>query len=1003
MSDYCDTTTGICHSTVIAGTHTACQYNACVTVSNTAYSCTNLCSSDASCASCAANAGTACASAPNNCGSTNPGTIQCDGSCSATPPPNQASCAASVAANIWADSTSLTSGQSTVIHWTVSNSTSAVITSSPVDPKFDSRPVTNTAGASDNTSNLSQTTTYTITAQGSGGPATKSVTVNVTPLPNDAQCVSITTDKTSYTVGDTYNATVVMSNIGTNNWIGLPPSGYSLGSQDPAGNTKWGMSSVPLPTSPAYRYVKVLEQDSGGSPYVGTYGFREIQSYDGSGNLLTPVSCTADPADIGGPGTTNCQYTYDNNPATHSSVGIFYLYDMYSGWVPYNKYSGYVVLDLGAPKSLSQIKILPYSYLVKSIIYVSNDGTNWSTVNTFNNLADNTWYSTNVGFLPYSQSGQNVTFSFTGTVGASAVGSNVPFSWQMQQTGVGYFGQKCSTNVTVNSLPSTISLNPTYFLFGGTVGGLTPSTQNMVVGNSGASTLNWTATTGQSWCHVSPSSGSVAAGSPGSNVTVSVDAPTAALVGTNNCNISVSATGASNSPQFAFIQYVVQAGNPGTGSSHLACQGSGSSAACVWVSGAGANSCATDADCGNTGGGGGGSPVNADSAVCSKIILTWQSGAGATGYNIYRANHPGTPGAILATVGNVNSYTDNGTVVGTKYDYWVESISGSLGGTGNKIPSNTNSTGIASVSCGSPPAAPTNPTWDNHATNAAVACNTIKFTWTDNSTNEDGFKIYKGPSGSAFPGSGLIATINSTSVAGTGQVYTYTYSIGSDAAPYQYWVIAYNTYGNSSSVAFNGGSTIVNVACVAQLGSSDKLITAVNNVPISGVSSCNGVNGASTPLPSYLTPKASDVFSFSVNICNSGSVDATSLKVTDSLTSLQMPAGGFGAKYDGNNLSYVGACSGTSFPASSGNYCAYGTAPNQTLLFNLTNYTVPAGTSRALTFNAQLPPASSITISNPRFQNSAHIDFAGSATGVNVYTPLQMFSVGNRVPVIEEK
>ncbi|MDE2312456.1 MAG: hypothetical protein KGJ93_05235, partial [Patescibacteria group bacterium] len=460
-----------------------------MTVANTAYSCINLCSSDASCTTCAANSGSACTSAPNNCGNTNPGTVQCDGSCSATPPPNQASCAASVAANIWADSTSLSSGQSTVIHWTVSNSTSAVITSSPVDPNFNSRPVTNTAAASDNTSNLSQTTTYTITAQGSGGPATKSVTVNVTPLPNDAQCVSITTDKTSYTVGDTYNATVVMRNIGTNNWIGLPPSGYSLGSQDPAGNTKWGPSSVPLPTSPAYRYVKVQESDAGGSPYVTTYGFREIQSYDGSGNLLTPVSCSADPADIGGPGTTNCQYTYDNNTATHSSVGIFYIYDTYSGWIPYDKYSGYVVLDYGSPKSLSQIKLLPYSSLTKSVIYVSNDGTNWTVVNTFNNLLDSTWYPTNVGFLPYSQSGQNVTFSFSGTVGASAVGSNVPFSWQMQQTGVGYFGQKCSTNVTVNSLPSTISLNPTYFLFAGTVGGFTPSTQNLVVGNSGGSTL----------------------------------------------------------------------------------------------------------------------------------------------------------------------------------------------------------------------------------------------------------------------------------------------------------------------------------------------------------------------------------------------------------------------------------------------------------------------------------------------------------------------------------
>ena len=85
---------------------------------------------------------------------------------------------ATVSASLIADSTDVQTGQATTLHWTVANSTSAVITSSPLDSKFNNRAVSNTAAASDSTSNLSAATTYTLTAQGNGGPVVRNVTVN---------------------------------------------------------------------------------------------------------------------------------------------------------------------------------------------------------------------------------------------------------------------------------------------------------------------------------------------------------------------------------------------------------------------------------------------------------------------------------------------------------------------------------------------------------------------------------------------------------------------------------------------------------------------------------------------------------------------------------------------------------------------------------------------------------------------------------------------------------
>ncbi len=107
-----------------------------------------------------------------------------------------------------------------------------------------------------------------------------------------------------------------------------------------------------------------------------------------------------------------------------------------------------------------------------------------------------------------------------------------------------------------------IVLSPANLSFTGVSGGTAPTGQTLTVGNTGTATLNWTATAGQSWCHVSPASGSIAA-SGNSAIAVTVDAPTS--VGKFSCTISVADPNADNSPQGAAVAYTVSTGPCPTG------------------------------------------------------------------------------------------------------------------------------------------------------------------------------------------------------------------------------------------------------------------------------------------------------------------------------------------------------------------------------------------------------------------------------------------------------
>ncbi len=125
-----------------------------------------------------------------------------------------------------------------------------------------------------------------------------------------------------------------------------------------------------------------------------------------------------------------------------------------------------------------------------------------------------------------------------------------------------------------------------------------------------------------------------------------------------------------------------------------------------------------------------GTPPNLTASVVSgtQINLSWGASADAPGnidgYRIYRN------GTALTTIGSsTTSYQDTGIVCGSTYSYTVRAYKGSL-------ESNASNT-VSATPTACPPAAPSN------VTISGSTQTSITLSWSDNSTNESGFKIYR--------------------------------------------------------------------------------------------------------------------------------------------------------------------------------------------------------------------------------------------------------------------
>jgi Viral BACON domain len=136
--------------------------------------------------------------------------------------------------------------------------------------------------------------------------------------------------------------------------------------------------------------------------------------------------------------------------------------------------------------------------------------------------------------------------SYTGTVSIAASGaSNTP--------------QKVAVTLTVAAaqLP-TLTATPASLSFTYQIGGSTPAAQPVSLTSSG-SAVSFTATTSATWLGVTPTSGST-----GSSVSVSVN-PSGLAAGTYSGNVTITSSGASNSPKSIPVTLTVTSatsGNP---------------------------------------------------------------------------------------------------------------------------------------------------------------------------------------------------------------------------------------------------------------------------------------------------------------------------------------------------------------------------------------------------------------------------------------------------------
>jgi carboxypeptidase T len=170
----------------------------------------------------------------------------------------------------------------------------------------------------------------------------------------------------------------------------------------------------------------------------------------------------------------------------------------------------------------------------------------------------------------------------------------------------------------------------------------------------------------------------------------------------------------------------------------------------------------------------------ASAASTSQIALSWKAGDSTQqGFRIERCSGAAcTNFSQVASVGSsVTSYNNTGLSASTSYSYRVLAYNAS----GNSAYSNT--------ATATTQAAPTVPGAPTNLAAKAASTSQINLTWTDNSTNETGFRIQR-CTGSTCTYYTQIASVgaNVTSYANTGL---------SGSTSYTYRVVAYNTAGNS--------------------------------------------------------------------------------------------------------------------------------------------------------------------------------------------------------------
>jgi len=593
------------------------------------------------------------------------------------------------------------------------------------------------------------------------------------------------------------------------------------------------------------------------------------------------------------------------------------------------------------------------------------------------------------------------------------------------------------TTVGTITVPApAITLSPVTMNFSATSGGAAPVAQTFTVRNSGTagSTLKWRVTTNQDWCFVNGvgngtyiNGADLASGATSPNLSVTMSPPS--NVGSFSCIVTVSDNGSSpsatNSPQTVTATYTVTAAIVET------CTGmSGYITRNFWsgISGSQVSNLTSNANYPNN-------PTSSSQPTSFEAPTNIADNYGTRMHGLLKAPATGSyrfyiasddySDLYLSTDSNPANKTRIAYVAGwtnsrewTKYasqtsaainltagqTYYIEALHKEGAGGDNlavgwQVPG-SGITNIVPGSCLGPyvsiPTAPGgNPSpnpggYNSNSSNppggGSVACEYIRLAWTDNSTNETGFKIYK-------DGVYLATAPASSPASATGGTLTYNFAPG-DLNAHNYTVAATGSGGDSAQVSLQN-NPISAIACVANLNTSDKDIVAINGVNI-GTGLGNQCSGTDT-LPVGTQLNLGNKVKFSINLCNSGTAPATGITVTDRMTNLIMPSGGWNAKYDSGTGEAPIASAGITLAVS-------GTAPNQILTFtNVPNVPAagdPPPAIRRITFEAQLSIPVNFSATSARFQNSFTATY--NAGTINKNTPLILFFTGQGIPIIIE-
>jgi len=174
--------------------------------------------------------------------------------------------------------------------------------------------------------------------------------------------------------------------------------------------------------------------------------------------------------------------------------------------------------------------------------------------------------------------------------------------------------------------------------------------------------------------------------------------------------------------------------------------------------------------------------LSANAVSCDQIDLAWTDNAdNESGFRIERSTNGVNFGEIDTVGANVTNYSDTTAAENTTYWYRVRAYNGA----GNSAYSNTASDTTPTCPA-APPAAPSNLT-------GKPLKYSVTLTWTDNSNNEDGFRIYRGLSAASLS---IIDTVgaNVTSYEDTGLTRK-TY--------YYYKVCSFNANGESCTAVIS--------------------------------------------------------------------------------------------------------------------------------------------------------------------------------------------------------